>query len=191
MNAPLFPISPLLPQIQRHLAAQPRLVLEAPPGAGKTTQVPLALLAALAGMVFAARLNTATPKAGLGFELDVIEIGQDEDGDPITTCLVRDTDAPAGQKGASRRPASTLDLVMRAVRLCVEDGHVETVVGCPGVPAGTEGVRQQAVRDKLFEIGWPAGEAKPDSIRRTMDRYILSLISDERLRGHGSLVWEV
>lgn len=44
MNAPLFPISPLLPQIQQHLAMQPRLVLEAPPGAGKTTQVPLALL---------------------------------------------------------------------------------------------------------------------------------------------------
>ena len=44
MNAPLFPISPLLPQIQQHLAVQPRLVLEAPPGAGKTTQVPLALL---------------------------------------------------------------------------------------------------------------------------------------------------
>ncbi|MFZ4215160.1 hypothetical protein ACOZB2_27665 [Pantoea endophytica] len=46
MNAPLFPISPLLPQIQQHLAAQQRLVLEAPPGAGKTTQVPLALLEA-------------------------------------------------------------------------------------------------------------------------------------------------
>ncbi len=44
MNAPLFPISPLLPQIQQHLATHPRLVLEAPPGAGKTTQVPLALL---------------------------------------------------------------------------------------------------------------------------------------------------
>jgi len=29
-------------------------------------------LAALAGLVFAARLNVATPKAGLGFELDVI-----------------------------------------------------------------------------------------------------------------------
>lgn len=44
MDAPHFPISPLLPQIQQNLAAQPRLVLEAPPGAGKTTQVPLALL---------------------------------------------------------------------------------------------------------------------------------------------------
>ncbi len=29
-------------------------------------------LAGLAGMIFAARLNTATPKAGVGFELDVI-----------------------------------------------------------------------------------------------------------------------
>ncbi|MEA9772308.1 ATP-dependent helicase HrpB [Xanthomonas campestris] len=44
MSDPAFPISPLLPQIRDSLAAHPRLVLEAPPGAGKTTQVPLALL---------------------------------------------------------------------------------------------------------------------------------------------------
>ncbi|HEY0197482.1 MAG TPA: ATP-dependent helicase HrpB [Rhodanobacter sp.] len=41
---PAFPIVPMLPQIAESLAAHPRLVLEAPPGAGKTTQVPLALL---------------------------------------------------------------------------------------------------------------------------------------------------
>jgi len=39
-----FPIAEVLPEIRAHLAQQPRLVLEAPPGAGKTTQVPLALL---------------------------------------------------------------------------------------------------------------------------------------------------
>ena len=39
-----FPIAEILPQITASLAAHPRLVLEAPPGAGKTTQVPLALL---------------------------------------------------------------------------------------------------------------------------------------------------
>ncbi|MBB3193232.1 multiple monosaccharide ABC transporter permease [Roseateles terrae] len=36
------------------------------------TFVNMGALAALAGLVFAARLNTASPKAGLGFELDVI-----------------------------------------------------------------------------------------------------------------------
>jgi ATP-dependent helicase HrpB len=41
---PAFPITPLLPDIVASLADRPRLVLEAPPGAGKTTQVPLALL---------------------------------------------------------------------------------------------------------------------------------------------------
>lgn len=41
-----FPIAPLLPEILQSLAAHPRLVLEAPPGAGKTIQVPLALLGA-------------------------------------------------------------------------------------------------------------------------------------------------
>src|SRR5688500_20264174 len=44
VSADVFPISALLPQVRASLAAHPRLVLEAPPGAGKTTQVPLALL---------------------------------------------------------------------------------------------------------------------------------------------------
>jgi len=39
-----FPITPLLPAIRASLREHPRLVLEAPPGAGKTTQVPPALL---------------------------------------------------------------------------------------------------------------------------------------------------
>ncbi|HVT33248.1 MAG TPA: ATP-dependent helicase HrpB [Rhodanobacteraceae bacterium] len=41
-----FPIAPLLDPLKRSLDAHARLVLEAPPGAGKTTQVPPALLGA-------------------------------------------------------------------------------------------------------------------------------------------------
>jgi len=39
-----LPIEPLIPEILGALSAAPNLVLEAPPGAGKTTRVPLALL---------------------------------------------------------------------------------------------------------------------------------------------------
>jgi len=41
-----FPIAEVLPELLRQLMQHTRLVLEAPPGAGKTTQVPLALLPA-------------------------------------------------------------------------------------------------------------------------------------------------
>ena len=41
---PVLPISEVLPQLQQSLAQHHELVLEAPPGAGKTTLVPLALL---------------------------------------------------------------------------------------------------------------------------------------------------
>ena len=44
MSHTQFPIDVLVPQIRDSLAQHPRLVLEAPPGAGKTTRVPLALL---------------------------------------------------------------------------------------------------------------------------------------------------
>ena len=44
MDADALPIASLLPDIRQALASSTRLVLEAPPGAGKTTQVPLALL---------------------------------------------------------------------------------------------------------------------------------------------------
>src|SRR5258708_2698349 len=41
-----FPIAEILPQLLAQLDGGTRLILEAPPGAGKTTQVPPALLAA-------------------------------------------------------------------------------------------------------------------------------------------------
>jgi ATP-dependent helicase HrpB len=46
-----LPIDPLIPEILNHLRAAQNLVLEAPPGAGKTTRVPPALLALSGGEV--------------------------------------------------------------------------------------------------------------------------------------------
>lgn len=48
---PAQPIDPLLPQIVATLARAGRLVIQAPPGAGKTTRVPLALLGTVPGRI--------------------------------------------------------------------------------------------------------------------------------------------
>jgi ATP-dependent helicase HrpB len=65
-----FPIAPLLPDILAALAGQSRLVLEAPPGAGKTTQVPPALLDApwlAGGRVVMLEPRRVAARAAAGF----------------------------------------------------------------------------------------------------------------------------
>ena len=46
-----LPIDALLPALRDAIAAQGQAVLQAPPGAGKTTRVPLALLPQVAGRI--------------------------------------------------------------------------------------------------------------------------------------------
>ena len=46
IHLPTLPILEVLPELQTSLAAHRNVVLEAPPGAGKSTVVPLALLGA-------------------------------------------------------------------------------------------------------------------------------------------------
>ncbi len=46
-----LPIEPLLPELVQRLPAGGTVLLQAPPGAGKTTRVPLALLEACSGRI--------------------------------------------------------------------------------------------------------------------------------------------
>jgi ATP-dependent helicase HrpB len=68
-----LPIDPLIPEITAHLRAHTTLVLEAPPGAGKTTRVPPALLKVTEGEILvleprrlAARLAARYVASSLG-----------------------------------------------------------------------------------------------------------------------------
>ena len=76
MKNPELPVDALLPEIVASLQATPNLVLEAAPGAGKTTRVPPALLGLVAGEVIvleprriAARLAARRVAAEMGEEV--------------------------------------------------------------------------------------------------------------------------
>ena len=124
-----------------------------------------------------------------GFELDVIDIGTDEDGDPVTTCVVRDTGTP-GQNQVSRRVAPKMAMVLRCYHLCVDAGQFENVPATGGVPHGTKGVPRDKLRERMTAEGFTAGTENPESIRRSMNRTIDALIEKQTLRGNPSLVWE-
>ncbi len=57
-----LPIDPLLPELCARLETAGRAVLQAPPGAGKTTRVPLALLEAMGGRAAAGRIVMLEPR---------------------------------------------------------------------------------------------------------------------------------
>lgn len=124
-----------------------------------------------------------------GFELDVVEIGTDEDGDQVTTCVVRDTETP-GQNRVSRKVAPKMALVLRCYHLCIEAGHFETVPAAGGVPAGTKGVPRDKLRERMTAEGFTAGTENPESIRKAMNRTIDALIENQALRANQYLVWE-
>src|SRR3954453_517509 len=65
-----LPIDPLLPEIVAALAARRAIVIEAPPGAGKTTRVPRALLWAVATP---ARGDAISPKGDRPGEIIVLQ----------------------------------------------------------------------------------------------------------------------
>jgi len=83
LPGPALPIDAVLPQILAHLQTNPSLVIEAPPGAGKTTRVPLTLL--LAGLAAEGELLVLQPRR-LAARLSaqrVAELLGEEPGDRI------------------------------------------------------------------------------------------------------------
>ncbi len=74
-----LPIDPLVPEIARALAREPAVVIEAPPGAGKTTRVPRGLLDA--GMLAERELLVLEPRR-LAARLPAARVAQ-ELGEPL------------------------------------------------------------------------------------------------------------
>jgi len=60
----LLPVDALLPEIISSLQRNPNLVIEAPPGAGKTTRVPPALLGIVGGEVVVLRAASDSGTTG-------------------------------------------------------------------------------------------------------------------------------
>jgi hypothetical protein len=109
-----------------------------------------------------------------GFDLDVVPVGADEDGDVITSCVVREADLPAIQQVSQQR----LGKWQRAVMEAAADLGAATEAGAPKKEVLAAAVEAEAApegkRDRRFEY-------VRDALDELENRNLLE-IADERIR---------
>jgi hypothetical protein len=141
-----------------------------------------------------------------GFALDVVELGHDEDGDPITTCVIEERDPPAGSR-SGRKPTkaeATGKLIMTAFNRLVADTTVRAYA--PGA-GGVSAVREADLRNLAYSIGVGGGEVEipqdatpaeantlrkkwQDQRRKDFGRALQHLCGIGDLRLENGLVWD-
>ena len=102
------------------------------------------------------------------FSLSVVELGIDEDGDAVTSCVVKPTDAP---ENTSRRLSPSSKTAMDALEKSVLD-HGSAPPHNANIPRYTKAVREQQWRDYCYKSavsGSDKQDAKQKAFKRAAD----------------------
>jgi hypothetical protein len=114
--------------------------------------------------------------SSFNFSLDVVALGTNRRGKPITSCVV----APAR---AGTRPQNLTGDKARAYDLLTNAVAAEGQLGAAGVPPGIRSVSENTWRDAFYAGAMPG--QKQDTKRKAFERATKSLVSDLRVVGMG------
>jgi hypothetical protein len=120
-----------------------------------------------------------------GFALDVIEIGQDESGDPITTCTVEPLSDSARLKPNPRPPAGKAGVVFHALHRAIEEAG-EVAPGSAHIPASVRVVSPDRWRQYAYNM---MSESTSDARKKAFGRAHDSLLNKGLIGVWGSFVW--
>lgn len=122
--------------------------------------------------------------AVMGFNLRVVDLGPDEDGDTITTCLAEEADAPAGKRprltGTRGRAFHIL------LDLIAAKGKLLPAVG--GFPDGLRGIEETVWREECDSRRLSGAEDKK-SRSRAFKRAFEDLLGVQAIATRDGLVW--
>lgn len=125
------------------------------------------------------------------FTLTQAIIGQDEDGDDVTSALVSYTEAPDPKAKArrSRALSAPAQVVLGAVQFVSDNGETRPPPPSPGVASWMKAVTREAVRARADEAGLAGGDDKAAAIRQRFGRALEELTAAGKVRVEGGLVW--
>jgi hypothetical protein len=105
-----------------------------------------------------------------GFRLEVIEIGRDEDGDPVTSCVAVASDVAPGP--AKRIPGAA-SIALRLLHNAIADAG-EAPPACTHIPPNIHAVRMELWR-RYCDSGQVSDGDTPDAKRKAFKRAALRL----------------
>lgn len=119
------------------------------------------------------------------FTLEPVEIGVDADGDPVMTCLLNVSDAPATRK--DRIPTGRNQKIVLPV---LRDLATERNNRCPGTSAIPQGVLTVSMADAIERAAPKFGGEDPAyRVREKVKDAMLGLQAAGFIGVHGDLVW--
>jgi RecA/RadA recombinase len=114
----------------------------------------------------------ATDTEEVGFELRQIEIGTDDDQQPITSCIIARLDTAVAKR--AKPPPKSLKLLMTVVAQAMDAHGIELQL--PDSGPKVKAVDLEIVRSRHAR---KSGHLKPDSVRRVFDRAIDKAVTEE------------
>jgi hypothetical protein len=123
----------------------------------------------------------------LASRLEVVEVGPDEDGDPITSCVVVPAEGESVRSPVDRKLSDRQRLALAALDECLIS-HGEQAPPTLGLPANTNTVTIVAWREELFTRGVIEREAK--NPREDFRRVRNSLQARTLIGVYGDIVWK-
>jgi len=126
------------------------------------------------------------------FRLEVLELGEDGDGEPVTSCVIAPEEAPAGGKRGCKLPQSA-KVALDALKLAQEQHGTPppaTVRDRWGMQAPGVVVTEEQWRDVAYKSGISGSDA-PDAKRKAFGRAFQMLQQVEQIRVWDGYVWSL
>jgi hypothetical protein len=121
------------------------------------------------------------------FTLEPIDIGQDNDGATITSCVVVETEAPAGKQARAATLPKAAQIALRALAEAVDE-YGQAAPRLPQIPHGVRTVSQDQWRERAYLRGISVSQGE-SARRMAFKRASEQLIGANRVGVWDSHIW--
>jgi hypothetical protein len=118
-----------------------------------------------------------------GFTLDVIHLFNDDEGEPVTSCVCRSADAPPrAEKGHSPDAQLVLNIIRKLID---KDG----ATGFEGIPPKLPSIPRSDARDAFVKAKYPETSQEETNAKRQFDRWVKDLKARNKVGEHNKRLW--